>query len=222
MPSSCAGQASELLTPLPATLLARMRTSWARAWSAGMSIAPLRNPPIRSSLAIEIMCPSVWRDLRNVWMHDGIPPTEYPIHGNVLLKSFNSQNSSQGDLMAWPRFVPISFPNNNRTERGNATASTQARRLHAPGLYSHRRLALSRRLAGRQFQFCAHQTTDPQARGWQVRCVLHGRSPGGAEHAGRCLEAQPYGDFVRTVHAALGALCGDRTYRADRDRFDHF
>src|ERR1700693_3841558 len=36
------------------------------------------------------------------------------------------------------------FPNNNSTEWGDGNTSTQARRLHAPGQHSHRRLALSR------------------------------------------------------------------------------
>src|SRR5271156_5965208 len=54
---------------------------------------------------------------------------------------FCSPRDGRGALRAYV------FPNNNSTERGDAKTSTQARRLHAPGLYSHRRLALSRRLA---------------------------------------------------------------------------
>ena len=41
--------------------------------------------------------------------------------------------------------------------------STQARRLHAAGQHPHRRLALSRRLAGHEFQLRAHQALRPDA-----------------------------------------------------------
>ncbi len=49
--------------------------------------------------------------------------------------------------------LPISSPTITATERGNGTAATQARRVHAAGLHPHRRLALSGRMARCQLQF---------------------------------------------------------------------
>ncbi len=123
--------------------------------------------------------------------------------------------------MASPASIPISSPTTQSTEWGNGKTSTQARRVHAAGLYSHRRVALSRRLAGRQFQFPAYQAADPEARSRQVRRLLHGRSSGRAQHAGQCAQAQPHRDLVRAVHAAVGAGRRHRAYRTDRDRLDH-
>ena len=117
--------------------------------------------------------------------------------------------------------VPISSPATTNTEWGDGKTSVAARRVHAAGQHSHRRVALSRRLAGRQFQFRAYQATDPEARGRKVRRLLHGRPSGRAEHAGQCAQAQPHRHLVRAVHAAVGAGRRHRTYRADRDRLDH-
>ena len=100
-------------------------------------------------------------------------------------------------------------------------ASTQARRLHAAGEPAYRRLALSGRLSGRQFQLRASQALRAEARARQVRRLLHGRPYGGAQHAGRGAQAQPHGDLVRAVHAALGAVPGHRAYRPGRHRLDH-
>ena len=49
--------------------------------------------------------------------------------------------------------------------------------------------------------------------GGEVRCLIHGRSSGRAEHADRRAEAQPYGHVVRPVHAAVGARRGHRAHR---------
>src|SRR5262249_14854710 len=90
------------------------------------------------------------------------------------------------------------------TEWGNGKASTQARRLHAAGQHSHRRLALSRGLARRQFQLSESEAADPEAGSRQVRRLLHGRSPRRAEHAGQCAQAQPHRYLLRAVHTAFG------------------
>ena len=120
------------------------------------------------------------------------------------------------------RPASLSPPQRQRTRnRGNGKTSVAARRVHAAGLHSHRRVALSRRLAGRQFQFCAYQAADPETRSRQVRRLLHGRPSGRAEHAGQCAEAQPHRHLVRAVHAAVGAGRRHRTYRPDRDGLDH-
>ena len=74
-----------------------------------------------------------------------------------------------------------------------------------PASHPYRRLALSRRLPGREFQLRAHQALRADAGARQVRRLLHGRSHGRAEHAARRAQAQPHGDVVRAVHAALGA-----------------
>ena len=111
-------------------------------------------------------------------------------------------------------------PNDNHTGTGRWQTSTQARRLHAAGQHPHRRLALSRRLAGRQLQLRTSKRY-PDAGGRQVRRLLHGRPPRRAEHAGRGAEAQPHRDLVRAVHAAVGAGRRHRAHRPDRDRLDH-
>src|SRR5216683_1386507 len=107
--------------------------------------------------------------------------------------------------MALQRFMPMSSVTTTIAESIHGTTSTQARRVHAAGQHSHRRVALSRGLAGRQFQLSAYQGADPQAGGRQVRRLLHGRPSGGIEHAGRCAEAQPHRHLFRAVHAAVGA-----------------
>ncbi len=112
---------------------------------------------------------------------------------------------------------PYLFPQRQLRRNG----AIQARRVHAAGLYSYRRVALSRSLAGRQFQFPAYQEADPETGSRQIRRLLHGRSPGRTEHAGQCAQAQPHRDLVRAVHAVVGAGRRHRTYRADRDGLDH-
>ena len=57
----------------------------------------------------------------------------------------------------------------------------------------HRRLALSRRLARREFQLRAPEALHPEAGGGQVRRLLHGRPHGRAEHADGGAQAQPHG-----------------------------
>ena len=71
------------------------------------------------------------------------------------------------------------------------------------------------------FNFPHIKTADPEARGRQVRRLLHGRSPGRAEHADQCAQAQPHRDLVRAVHAAVGAGRRHRAHRPDRDGLDH-
>ena len=94
-------------------------------------------------------------------------------------------------------------------------------RLHAAGEHPHRRLALSRRLAGHEFQLRAYEALHSDAGAREVRRLLHGRPHGRAQHADRCAQAQPHGDVVRAVHAAVGAVAGHRTYRPRRHRLDH-
>src|SRR5262249_15574049 len=48
-------------------------------------------------------------------------------------------------------------------EQRHGTTSTQTRRVHAPCQPAHRRVALSRRLAGCEFQFPASEADDPKA-----------------------------------------------------------
>src|SRR3979490_1488342 len=119
------------------------------------------------------------------------------------------------------RDLPISIAATSNTEWGDGKTSVAAWRVHAAGQHSYRRVALSRRLAGRQFQFCAYQASDPETRSRKIRRFLHGRPSGRAEHADQCAEAQPYRHLVRTVHAAVGAGGLNRTYRIDRNGFDH-
>src|SRR6266478_3256221 len=94
--------------------------------------------------------------------------------------------------------------------------------VHAAGEHSHRRLALSRRVAGHEFQLRAPETLHPGAGAGEVRCLLHGRPHGRAQHAARCAQAQPHGDLIRAVHAVVGPVPGDRTHRLGRHRLDHF
>ena len=99
--------------------------------------------------------------------------------------------------------------------------STAPWRIHAAGKHSHRGLALSGRLAGHEFQPRAYEALHPDARAGEVRCLLHGRPHGRAQHAARCAQAQPHGNVVRAVHAALGAVSGHRAHRPRRHRLDH-
>jgi hypothetical protein len=125
--------------------------------------------------------------------------------------------------MARSRFIPISYQTTKPTrEWGHGTTSTQARRIHAAGQHSYRRVALSRRMAGCQFQFRPYQATDPETRGRKIRRILHGRPSGSAEHADLCVEAQPHRDFVRAVHAVVGTGRRHRADRTDRYGLDHF
>src|SRR6266567_2442724 len=94
-------------------------------------------------------------------------------------------------------------------------------RVHASGQYPHRCVALYRRMVGRQFQFCASETPDPEIGEWKIRRLLHGRPSGCAEHADQCAQAQPHRHLIRAVHAVVGAICCHRAYRADRDGLDH-
>src|SRR4051812_19020181 len=102
MPSSCAGQASELLTPLPATLLAPMATIWACAMSAAPNIAAT-NAATANSLAVEIMLPS------RRW-------------GLVRIGISSGRRSNCKNLLDRPdgvaRHAPYLFPNNNQHGNG--------------------------------------------------------------------------------------------------------
>ena len=98
---------------------------------------------------------------------------------------------------------------------------TPPRRLHAPGQHPHRRLALSRRHAGRQLQPESPDQLRPDAGARPVRRLLHGRSPGRAEHADGGAEAQRHGDVVRSADLAAGARPAHQPSRPDRHRLDH-
>src|SRR5258708_16338280 len=140
---------------------------------------------------------------------------KYPIRPIQIAKFFPSA------LMASPFELPISSPTTSSTEWGNGETATQARRVHAAGLYSHRRVALSRGLAGCQLQFPAYQKTDPEAGSRKIRRLFHGRPSGRAEHAGQCAQAQPHRDLVPAVHAVVGAGRRHPPYPTDRDGFDY-
>jgi len=120
------------------------------------------------------------------------------------------------------RFVPMCSLTTTSRNRLHGTTSTQARRVHAAGQHSHRRVALSRRLAGRQFQFSPHiRELIRKLEAGKFDAFLHGRSSGGAEHAGQCAQTQPH----RHPRSSRSRCCRpggrDRPYRADRDRLDH-
>ena len=99
---------------------------------------------------------------------------------------------------------------------------TPPRCVHAAGEYPHRRLALSGRLAGHEFQLRAPETLYPGGGAGEIRCLLHGRSYGLAQHAHRCAKAQPYRNLIRAVHAVVGPVSGHRTHRSGRHRLDDF
>ena len=106
-------------------------------------------------------------------------------------------------------------------KRHERSQAAETGRLHAAREHSHRRLALSGRHPRRQLQFPRHEGLHPDAGAGQVRRLLHGRSPCGAEHAGERAEAQPHRHLVRALHPAVGAGGGDRAHRLDGDRLDH-
>src|ERR1700693_5813338 len=95
-------------------------------------------------------------------------------------------------MMPLRQGIPISNEATTNTEWGNGKTSIAARGVHAAGQHSYRRVALSRRMAGRQFQFRAHQASDPETRSRKIRRLLHGRPSGRAEHADISAEAQPH------------------------------
>src|SRR4051794_38150568 len=71
-----------------------------------------------------------------------------------------------------PNRVPISCQTITERNGAHGETATQARRVYAAGLYSHRRMALSGRLARRQLQFSAYQEADPEAGSRKVRRLL--------------------------------------------------
>src|SRR5215472_9498689 len=117
----------------------------------------------------------------------------------------------------------VAVHNSRRSITGNSgsddgTTPSASWGVHAPGQYSYRLVALSRRLPRCQFQSQASDPlrADPRAR--PVRRLLHGRPPGRAQHADGRLEAQRHRHLVRSTDFAAGARDGDATSRADRDR----
>src|SRR4051794_10290626 len=76
--------------------------------------------------------------------------------------------------------LPIYSGTITTTERGDDKTSIAAWRVHAAGQYPHRCVALSRRMAGRQFQFRASKTSDPEIGERKIRRFLHGRPSGRA------------------------------------------
>src|SRR4029077_6543117 len=98
-----------------------------------------------------------------------------------------------------------------RSLKGNPdvfSPPASSRRLHAAGQYSYRRLAISRGVAGYEFQFRAHQGIDPETGTREIRRLFHGRPHGGPKYADGRAQKKSYHDVVRAVHAALGALAG--------------
>ena len=81
-------------------------------------------------------------------------------------------------------------------------------------------VALSGGVSGCQFQSEASDPLCAEARTRAVRCLVHGRSSGGLEHADGGLEAQRDGDLVRSADPVAGAGDDDRAFGADRDRID--
>ena len=68
--------------------------------------------------------------------------------------------------------------------------------VYAPGQYPHGVVALSRRLSRRQFQFQPYRPLRPNFGTRQVRCVLHGRPSGSAQHADERPQAQCDHDVI--------------------------
>ena len=154
---------------------------------------------------------------------DGRFPSPSPLSGDEIFQDRRATLTSFAGI-AMRLYTSIALSNSSLIHtRGThgAVASTSAGRIHATGHHPHRRLALSRRLSGCELQLRAHQALRADARARQVRRLLHGRPPGRAEHADRRTQAQPHGDLVRAVHAAVGAGGSDRAYRSGRHRLDH-
>ena len=126
---------------------------------------------------------------------DGRFPSPSPLSGDEIFQDRRATLTSFAGI-AMRLYTSIALSNSSliRT-RGThgAVASTPAGRIHAAGHHPHRRLALSRRLPGRELQLRAHQALRADARARQVRRLLHGRPPGRAEHADRRAQAQPHG-----------------------------
>ena len=99
--------------------------------------------------------------------------------------------------------------------------TASSRRLHAAGQHSYRRLAISRGMAGHEFQFRTYQGIDPKTGTREVRRVFHGRSHGRAEHADGRAEKKSHRDLVRAVHAVVSVVAGHRAHRSGRHRLDH-
>src|SRR5258708_276622 len=119
---------------------------------------------------------------------------------NQMLRALRN---SQGCIAALAGVLATSymydFPEHDN-EHDFVTA-TPSRCVHAPGEHPHRGLALSWRVAGHEFQLRAPETLHPGAGAGKVRCLLHGRPYGCAQHAARCAQAQPHGALVRAIHA---------------------
>jgi len=101
-----------------------------------------------------------------------------------------------------------SLTSTRRSRKGNSdvfSPPASSRRLHAAGQHSYRRLALSRGVAGYEFQFRAYQGIDPKTRTREIRRLFHGRPYGSAEYAdGRAQKSHTATSFEPfTLLAAL-------------------
>src|SRR5262245_24037126 len=71
--------------------------------------------------------------------------------------------------------ICVDFHRNCARGRHAFTTPTAVRRLHAAGEPSHRCMAVSRRISGREFQLRAFEETHADAGAREDRCVFHGR-----------------------------------------------
>src|SRR5262249_10522627 len=74
--------------------------------------------------------------------------------------------------------LPFAWKAAGTEDSYDSITTTQTRRIHAAGKHPHRRVALSGRVAGHEFQLPAYQGMYSEARTRQVRCLLHGRPHG--------------------------------------------
>ena len=77
--------------------------------------------------------------------------------------------------------------------------------FHAADQYSYRRLALSGRVSGCEFQFSASQAIRAKVGARQVRRLLHGRSSRRAQYADGGIETQRHRHFLRSADTAARA-----------------
>src|SRR6266566_7353657 len=106
---------------------------------------------------------------------------------NQMLRALRNSQGCIADLAAaLATSYVYDFPEHDN-EHDFVTA-TPSRCVYAPGEHPHQRLALSRRVAGHEFQLRAPETLYPGTGARQIRCLLHGRPYGRAQHADRCAQ----------------------------------
>src|SRR5580704_13312622 len=89
---------------------------------------------------------------------------------------------------------------NLRGAADGGIAKIAAWRVHAPGRNPYRVVAVSGSLLRRQLQPHAPDPFRAEAGAGPFRRLVHGRPPGGPQHADGGVEAQRDGDLVRPAH----------------------